>query len=376
MLVDSDGEIIASLNWEDENCLDEEQLIDFAGTTNIENDIEKPRLYLLSKSEALQVRLLTEQIEYLDEQSINIIYQYNVLLNQINEILSKSEVNEFNLKAYYTEYNLAKSKLDTLKLQIPICFISNGNSVKGFNVEGNLAVIYSENGNYLAIEYEHYYQNRKTKNRISRLYDEKEREIKFVYDKATDMLTEIVNSKGERVRFEYESTFLKTVTYGNNKKVILSKIPFDTHIQYKVVYGNEYVIMDCSKDQVDSISLYSYINSVSHNVIDVGNKSNLVERYTLTYPQNDNISVFDQTQSGNTYAFNGGKCIEETEIKNDVMQSRTTYAYDEDNITKIEQFRRPNLYEENNSITPIKEYSKTLSYDTFDRLISETVDWK
>ena len=310
-----------------------------------------------------------EANEYADDQKENIEEQISYIKNCSNSNVEK-------LCSYYKECCLAKSKLDTLKLQIPVCFISNENSVKGFNAEGNLVVIYGKNNNYVAIDYEQYYSEGIIKNRIARLYNEKEQQIKLSYDKATGMLAEIVNSLGERTEFLYKNgSVLETIKTVNNHKFEFSHQIYDEFSDYKVSYDNEYNIIKYIDNEVNYIYNYSYVDSVSHNSIIANQNLHLMNKYTILIVDANNSIVLDEKQNGAKYSFIENNCTEQREISNGKVTSAAKYEYTGENLTRVIYPKESCLYVSNDDFVFVEDYSKTFAYDEFDRVTSETAGW-
>ena len=242
---------------------------------NIKNDNGNP-LYVLTKSEAAQLRSLFLQLQSLEENidsvelqlSINTPYNDGVT-QQIEELLSKDDEYRTRFRSYAKEYHSLVEELKKLKLQIPVNYLTSDNVTKGFNENGDLVVVYKNNGGYIAIEYNYY--DLGTYTRISRVYDENEREIKFFYDDR-QLLTEIIDAVGNKVTFDYD--ILKTV-YDVG---ILKKVTFaDGHsVSFERIDNVETVSSDDKYAEItrnfeyktQSIALFTNIKSVGHNVVE------------------------------------------------------------------------------------------------------------
>ncbi len=172
-------------------------------------------LHLLSYSEWNQYTSLLSQKKNLEIQCNNIETQKAY----INERASNNKENFENL---YKEYLVLCEEFAILKQHIPVNYIISDSLIKGFNENGDLVVIYDNHQKYIAFEYEQYYENSAEQYRVSRIYDDKEREIRLSYNKETNLLNEIRNSNGEITTYEYigKKTLSKMI-YSNNKSVTI-----------------------------------------------------------------------------------------------------------------------------------------------------------
>ena len=161
------------------------------------------RYFALSKNERVSYLSCLDQIANID--------------SQIALLQEMSKQHKERILEYFDELTKCEESIEKLKLQTPVNFVMSDSGTKGFNENGDLVVIYNKRGNYVAVEYENYYNGTNSLRRICKLYDDKEREITFAYDHK-DRISEITNSKGQTVKFTYGMDLL-TVEYPNGESV-------------------------------------------------------------------------------------------------------------------------------------------------------------
>ena len=161
------------------------------------------RYFALSKNERVSYVSCLDQIANID--------------SQIALLREMSKQHKEKILEYFDELTKCEESIEKLKLQTPVNFVMSDSGTKGFNENGDLVVIYNKRGNYVAVEYENYYNGTNSLRRICKLYDDKEREITFAYDHK-DRISEITNSKGQTVKFTYGMDLL-TVEYPNGESV-------------------------------------------------------------------------------------------------------------------------------------------------------------
>ena len=353
---------------------------------SLQNSIEK---YLPVSKEALELQRnaltvendsdyyyrydnYSDQMDNIDIQDEEADNQIILVDNQIQLLCDKSEQYKEQLTKYYVEYLSLLEQLKMLKLQSPESFIVGDNEVKGFNANGHLVVMYKNDGKYIAIEYE--YNETKTSTRISRVYDEKEREIKLSYDKATGLLVEIRNSNGEKVRFGYYLNenwsvyILNQVIFPNEKALELETSKF--------TYANDFsnIVRD-DEYKVTKIENRTYTNSTSHNNIETTTTSKTVSEYTITYNELA-TTVTDDLSNECIYTFNeNGQVVEYIEISNSFVRNAIKYEYTGDHLTKIIYPTHSCLNVLYDSFAFVEDYSKTVAYDDFEKITSETIGW-
>lgn len=121
-------------------------------------------------------------------------------LQEINEQLAKAE----------HQYKI-------LLRQVPVNYLLSGDIVKGFNANGDLVVIYDTYENTVAIEYEDYDLSAQEKFRISRVYDNNDKEIVFKYN-PDNLLSSITDVRGRRTKYTYDSNKrLTSVEFSNGQ---------------------------------------------------------------------------------------------------------------------------------------------------------------
>lgn len=97
-----------------------------------------------------------------------------------------------------------------------------GEIIKGFNRYGDLVVIYDNYENAVAVEYEDYDLSVAEAYRISRLYDNTEKQIVFKYNYDNNLVS-ITDARGRKTKYEYDgSNRLSKVTYPDGASLVLS----------------------------------------------------------------------------------------------------------------------------------------------------------
>ncbi len=151
--------------------------------------------------------------------------QYMSLLTQ-NPTLSVELYNNEDKKnsAIETLQTLSRSyfsvlaNLEAITRSTPVCYLSDGNEVRGYNKEGNLVAVVDKYGNYAIPEYERYLVNGNEGHRIARLYDNQNRAVIFAYD-STGRLARISDAVGGYVTYEYNSdNQLTAIAYSDGRR--------------------------------------------------------------------------------------------------------------------------------------------------------------
>ena len=87
------------------------------------------------------------------------------------------------LEKYYRDYLSLLAKREELKRQMPLNFLTDGSTIKGYNESGKLVAVYDMYENYAVIEYEAYPDGEnKYGERIARVYDNTEKQVLFEYN--------------------------------------------------------------------------------------------------------------------------------------------------------------------------------------------------
>ncbi|MBQ9729045.1 MAG: hypothetical protein IJV85_05555, partial [Clostridia bacterium] len=128
-----------------------------------------------------QVTKIEEQITKLNTQNVVLTEQIAFCQQQIGVLTQKSSTYKEEMLGYYKDYYNLVEKKEQLIRQTPVNFLTDGTFTKGYNESGNLVGIYDRYGNYTVVEYEEYIVGGTMGERIARLYDSLEHEVKFKY---------------------------------------------------------------------------------------------------------------------------------------------------------------------------------------------------
>ena len=140
---------------------------------------------------------IDKQIDNINESIPNTEFQLTAINNQIDYIKNKAAANLKELKRIFKEYTNKEFELKKLKEQIPVSYLSDGNSTLCFNEAGNLCAIYDNYNNFISIEYDN-------KGRISKVFDgNRAMVLKYNY---YGQLVSINDYRGRRITYRYSST--------------------------------------------------------------------------------------------------------------------------------------------------------------------------
>ena len=148
--------------------------------------------------------------------------QVSLIGKQIKAITDKNEQYLTQIQDYYKEYCNLNFRLEQMKTQMPVNFLTDGAVYRGYNVKGNLVTISDNYENSVVIEYEKYFLNNTNKERIKRVYDGNEnKEIKFEYNVATGLLASITDARGRKIKYEYTDGKLTSVKKPGGKTITI-----------------------------------------------------------------------------------------------------------------------------------------------------------
>ncbi len=273
--------------------------------------------------------LVSSQETQLATQKTQVRNMIALVEEQIADIVSKHEYYKQLLKDYYLEFCTSTEELKKLKLQVPVNYLSDGKATKGFNESGDLVVIYKENGGYIVVEHEYYDLGVYT--RISRVYDENEREIKFFYDDR-QLLTEIVDAVGNKVTFEYDILktvydvgILKKVTFADGHSVDFKRIDYVETVTSDDKYAK---ITHNSDYKTQSIALFTNTKSVGHNMVESFEMPEKLSELTFDYDL-FTTTMTDEYGDQCIYKFDADteNLVEYYEIKENMVSKAEKYEY-------------------------------------------------
>ena len=131
------------------------------------------------------------------------------------------------LKDMYKDYLLLKSKFEDVKRHAPVSVLTTEAGILAFNDKGNLVAIVADKQKAVSVVWESCQDGTE---RIHKLQGEKENSMVFSYEDGN--LTQVVNSQGDTVRFEYSEHLLTAIhrdifpdiniTYYNNEVSMVS----------------------------------------------------------------------------------------------------------------------------------------------------------
>ena len=324
------------------------------------DELEKAKTRMEEQQSACTEKniILNEQKEQLSTQKTQVRNMIALVEKQIADIVSKHEYYVQLLKDYYLEFCTSTEELKKLKLQVPVNYLSDGKATKGFNESGDLVVIYKENGGYIVVEHEYYDLGVYT--RISRVYDENEREIKFFYDNR-QLLTEIVDAVGNKVTFEYDILktvydvgILKKATFADGHSVVFEKVDYVE----TVTSDDKYVEITNNSDyKTQSIALFTNTKSVGHNVVENFETPEKLSELTFDY---DLVTTTMTDEYGDhcIYKFDADteNLVEYYEIKENKVSKAEKYEYAAFGHMNVESANETVLekYTYNNFVFPVE----------------------
>ena len=204
-----------------------------------------------------------KQQENLNNISLETEKQKTQYTQQKNILLSKKSLYIEELAKLFVEYVGMKVQYAKLKEELPINFLTDGKYIKGYNEAGEFVALYDKYDNYAIIEYEEYKDGSKAGRRISRIYDNNEKEVQFKYN-AKNRLIKLIDAKGKKVEYSYNnSDQLISISYDTGEKVsfeydeenLLSVSEEKTKLQSVLEYTN---------NKASGIKEYSLVKKISN----------------------------------------------------------------------------------------------------------------
>ena len=240
------------------DCCSEDHI---GSTDDFETFIEACKCYcfiLLTESEyigyknlLLQIQEYQMKIDLLSDTDVDNA-QKNIYLEQISILelqkktfMSRKDKMLVSLQDYYKDYVTLLAKKENYEFTQPVNFLTDGKVYKGYNKSGNLVSIYDLYGNYTVIDYEEYLINGIKGRRISRIYDQDEKTVRFDYN-TDNKLTYITDIHGNKVAISYTNNQLTKFTHDTGKIVdihysdndIINIRNFDEGVQVGINYAN------------------------------------------------------------------------------------------------------------------------------------------
>ncbi len=327
-------------------------------------------------SKYLKVLHYDKQIEITRCMHSNTMSQKALTEQQLAYMTVKSEEYEKQSLQYYKEYIGKSAELDVRKRLTPVHYLMDGELVKGFNEDGELVVVSDNYNNAIAIE-------RDSKKRITRVYDDKEKQIVFKYNHK-GVLSSVTDVRGKRTTLTYNSgnTVIK---YANGKSITLAISNIATN-NSKVSYANITEITAQDKVKVKltydrmlltGVEYYSLFNSIAHGSVVSGN--NKLSSTTIAYTPNQTVvtTTGDVTQK-ETYKFNNVGNLAEYYVEKDnkVVQAEK-YDYEKYKRDNVQYAKKDTLNKTAlSSFAFVADEYTNVALDQFNNPVTETTGWK
>lgn len=329
-----------------------------------------------AKKKDEKIKSYDKQIEITRCMHSNTMSQKALTKEQLDFLTAKSDDNKEQARRYYKEYLRLNEELTMRKRMTPVHYLMDGELVKGFNEDGELVVVSDNYNNAIAIE-------RDSKKRITRVYDDKEKQIVFKYNHK-GVLSSVTDVRGKRTTLTYNSgnTVIK---YANGKSITLAISNIATN-NSKVSYANITEITASNKAKVKlaydrmlltGVEYYSLFNTISHGTVVSGN--NKLSSTTIAYTPNQTVITTsgDVTQK-ETYKFNNVGNLAEYYVEKDnkVVQAEK-YDYEKYKHDKVQYAKNDTLNKTAlSSFTFVADEYTDIAFDQFNNPVTETTGWK
>lgn len=329
-----------------------------------------------SGDEKKQKNNLSKQKEVNDSMRANTTAQRNLLIEQLDLMPDKGRNYAGQAERYYKEYLRLKAELEMRKRMTPVHYLMDGELVKGFNEDGELVVVSDNYNNAIAIE-------RDSKKRITRVYDDKEKQIVFKYNHK-GVLSSVTDVRGKRTTLTYNSGST-VIKYANGKSITLAISNIATN-NSKVSYANITEITAHDKAKVKltydrmlltGIEYYSLFNSIAHGSVVSGN--NKLSSTAIAYTPNQTVvtTTGDVTQK-ETYKFNNVGNLAEYYVEKDnkVVQAEK-YDYEKYKRDNVQYAKKDTLNKTAlSSFAFVADEYTNVALDQFNNPVTETTGWK
>ena len=209
-----------------------------------------------------QEKILVDQEENLTNIRNNSIKQLELYGQQMDKLIANKDNYLKQFENIFVEFISLKNQIEQIDRQQAVNFLKAEGIIKGFNKFGELCVVFDRHENYAVIEYEKYYDGLVEKSRISRLYDNNEKQVVFKYN-SSNLLSMITDIYGLKTRFKYEDGKPKEVIFYDGKKVILS---FDENDCIECVENTKTCLHSViTYDDFAPISIKTYADSIAED---------------------------------------------------------------------------------------------------------------
>ena len=272
-----------------------------------------------------QITLASQQISNTINIQGNTNAQYSTLSEQIAFYEDKKSQYLTQIKKYYKEYCAALSEQETARRQLPVNFLTDGKTYKGYNEQGALVAVYDRYENYAIIEYETY--NTGGKCRIARIYDNNNRIVRFTYT-PDNKLSCITDACGNRTQYTYDGTQLSSVQYDTGETLEFTWSQNNTITAVSEQKSRRKTSIAYSGQSPSSFTYYSLVSAIAHGGATDGTVQ--TGKVQVAYQRNTNLTMNYVT------------------IKEDSVRER--YYFNTDN--NLKEYR----LEENNKVTKAEQY--------------------
>ena len=280
---------------------------------------------------------LTKQYNNTQDQ-INVLNKQLTELNaQINLYAEKSAKYIPQFKSYYKEYLNLKNQLDKLKMQVPVAYLISDNAIKGFNSKGELVIVQDKYGKYVVVEHDKY--NTSGKARASSIYDQDGRTMTFAYN-GSNKLSEICNTLGERVAFEYDpSGYLTSIKRDNQPSLTLSYTTVASIKRISKITSSNNTSVTLSYNLAGMLTKITRSNTaidISHDNVVIGSAVTL-STVGVEYTSTNSKLIYDNIkQEIYTINPNTEQVTAHYEIVNGKVTGAERYTYNDYLLTKTE----------------------------------------
>ncbi len=285
--------------------------------------------------------ILVRQLASIDLQIKDVDEQLRLIRAAMDKLAGMSNDNVELLKKYYKEYLNISARLEALYMQIPKSYLVDGDITKGFNVYGELAVIYRGNGSYVAIERERTSLT-EYKTRITSLYDNNENRMSFVY--YGNFLHSITSSCGERIEYIY--TMVEYLNIIKREK-LYNCLGIGYTSDYITTIRNQRNVVELSYDasyRISTIIGKTEIASVSNGVVEEAEEYAEISRSSFTYTDTS-VKVAKNGES-TVFIVSEDTVLGFYRIKNGKILEAEKYGYDDNKRRNSIEVAYPELLTE------------------------------
>ena len=293
------------------------------------------------------------------EQRTMILRQTESAKEQIDMLLSRGKENRQQILEAYTE-------LKSIRQQMSVRYIFDGQSLKGFNEYGNLVAIYGENGKTTVV-YEEYGSGEEKKQRVSKRINSEGKGITLHYD-SLGLLNEAINSQGEIIKYEYDSSSnLIKIIYSDKQELTFEKGTDNLKVRNR----NKHAQITYTDDKVSSLEYFA----TSEQEIEGEEKPRIticsLEKIDFECGQNA-VVINNYLKTSEIYEFyEQDKPKSYSKIRNGKYIKAEKYVYVGNGRYNISSVQENNLY--GDAISYDDMCQSTVTFDSFNRVATESI---